>query len=278
MRSFPLVSVVVTTKNEEHNIANCLQSIKNQTYPQDKIELIVVDNYSPDKTIELAKRYTDKVYIKGPQRAAQLNFGVQNAKGAYVLYPDADMILSENIIAECIEKCENQDYDALYIPEEIIGDGFWIGVRAFERSFYNGTCIDAVRFIRKDKFLQIGGFDEDIDFGSDDWDFNRRATEACKVGMINAALCHNEGKFNLKRYMRKKGHYSKTFSKYIEKWGKEDPEIRKQFGMWYRLFGVFVEGKKWQKLLRHPAKAFGMYFLRFIVGIAYLKSHTRKVQ
>ncbi|HDY87236.1 MAG TPA: glycosyltransferase [bacterium] len=43
------VSVIISTKNEEKNIANCLQSIKKQQYPQKKIEIIVVDNYSTDK-------------------------------------------------------------------------------------------------------------------------------------------------------------------------------------------------------------------------------------
>jgi glycosyltransferase involved in cell wall biosynthesis len=275
LSSYPLVSVVVTTKNEDSNIASCLQSIRNQTYPKGKIEVIVVDNYSPDKTIELARKFADEVYNKGPQRAAQLNFGVQKAKGKYVLYPDADMILSENVIAECVDKCENGGYVALYLPEEIIGNGFWIAVRDFERSFYNGTCIDAVRFVGKNKFLEIGGFDEYIDFGADDWDFNRRIKKVGKVGMITAPLYHNEGRFSLKRYLKKKGHYSKTLNKYVEKWGKDDLEIRKQLGMWYRLFGVFVEEAKWQKLLRHPLKAFGMYSLRLMVGVAYLKS--RKV-
>ena len=47
------MSVIVTTKNEEKNIENCLQSINNQTYKN--IELIVVDNFSDDKTVEIAK-------------------------------------------------------------------------------------------------------------------------------------------------------------------------------------------------------------------------------
>ncbi len=276
MINFPLVSIVLTTKNEEKNIANCLQSVKKQKYPCDKIELIVVDNFSSDKTTEIAKRFTNKVYSKGPQRAAQLNFGVQQAKGKYILYPDADMILSENIISECIEKSESEHYDALYIPEEIVGDGFWIAVRNFERSFYNGTCIDAVRFVKKERFLEVDGFDENIDFGADDWDFNRRIKEAGKVGMLKAPLYHNEGKFSIRRYTKKKGRYSKTLNRYIEKWGRDDPEIRKQFGVKYRLFGVFVESQKWRVLLTHPTKAFGMYFLRFMVGITYLKSNTRK--
>ena len=57
--SNPLVSVVITTKNEEKHIGNCINSIINQTY--ENIEIIVVDNDSIDKTKEIAKTYTKKV-------------------------------------------------------------------------------------------------------------------------------------------------------------------------------------------------------------------------
>jgi len=52
-----IVSVIITTKNEEKNIENCLRSIKNQNYPREKIEIIVVDNNSLDKTKEIALKY-----------------------------------------------------------------------------------------------------------------------------------------------------------------------------------------------------------------------------
>ncbi len=276
MSSLPLISVVVTTKNEERNITNCLRSIGNQNYPKEKIELIVVDNFSLDNTVELAARFTDKVYSKGPQRATQLNFGVQMANGKYIFYPDADMMLSPNVIVECVKKCETDEYDALYVPEKIVGHGFWISVRDFERSFYDGTCIDAVRFVKKSSFLKVGGFDENIDFGADDWDFNRQIREIGKLGILTIPLYHNEGKFNITWYLSKKSKYSKNLNKYVEKWGADDPEIKKQFGIWYRFLGVFIEEKKWRKLLRHPAKAFGLYFLRLMVGVAYLKSRNLK--
>ena len=51
--SRPLVSVVITTKNEEENIGRCLESIKKQTYQQNRIEIIVVDNNSENKIIDL---------------------------------------------------------------------------------------------------------------------------------------------------------------------------------------------------------------------------------
>ena len=44
----PLVSIIVTTKNEENNIVHCLKSIRSQNYP--RIEVIVVDNASADNT------------------------------------------------------------------------------------------------------------------------------------------------------------------------------------------------------------------------------------
>jgi len=266
----PLVSVVITTKNEEKNIENCLQSIRSQTFKN--IELIVVDNFSEDQTAELAEKYNAKVYFKGNERSAQRNYGVQVAHGKYVLYLDADMILSANLIAECVGACERNSADALYVPERIVGKGFWIKVRDFERSFYTGTVIDAVRFVRRDLFLQVGGFDETL-VGPEDWDFDRKIRKISRTGVTIVPLYHNEGQFSTKRYLKKKGYYTDGIQKYIEKWGSNDLETAKQVGFRYRLMGVFVEKGKWKKLVRHPIKAFGIYILRLMVGVAYLKSH-----
>jgi len=268
----PLVSVIITTKNEEKNIENCLKSIRNQTYKN--IEIIVVDNNSTDKTKEIAKKYTDKVFKHGPERSAQRNFGAKMARGKYILYLDADMILSPGVIKECVEKMEkNNNLVALYIPERIIGEGFWIKVRDFERSFYTATPIDAVRFIRKEVFEKVGGFDENLT-GPEDWDFDKKVRSVGKVDVINSCLYHNEGKFNLRNYVKKKLYYAKSFDKYIKKWGNDDPDIKKQLGAHYRLIGVFIENGKWKKLMKKLHLTLGMTFLRCIVGITYLLNNS----
>ena len=64
VKSLPLVSIIITTKNEEKNIQNCLESIKCQTYPKEKIEIIVVDNHSTDKTKTVARKYNSKIFDK----------------------------------------------------------------------------------------------------------------------------------------------------------------------------------------------------------------------
>jgi hypothetical protein len=88
-----------------------------------------------------------------------------------------------------------------------------------------------------------------------------------------AVIFHNETEFNLKKYLSKKSYYAKSFDVYINKWSKNDPDIKKQFGLWYRYFGVFLENGKWKKLIAHPILTLGMYFLRFLVGLKFL---TRK--
>jgi len=272
-----LVSVIITTKNEEKHIGNCIESIKKQTYPQKCIEIIVVDNNSIDTTKEIVKKYTDKVYNFGPERSAQRNFGVKQSSGRYILYLDADMIVSEDVISECVEICEEKNYIALYIPERIIGKGFWVKVRDFERSFYNGTVIDCVRFVRRDKFLEIGGFDENLT-GPEDWDFDRRIRKIDKVDIIQNQIYHNEGKVYLKEYLNKKSYYCRSFDAYINKCGKSDQIVRKQLGFRYRLFGVFLENKGWKKLIRHPILAVGMWFLRIAVGAKYLSTRLKICQ
>lgn len=272
MKRKPLVSVIVTTKNEEKNVEQCLRSIKNQIFGD--IELILVDNCSKDRTVEIAKKYTDNVYLRGPERSSQRNFGAKISEGKYLLFLDADMILSPNVIGECLKKCEIEGFDALYIPERIVGNGFWIEVRDFERSFYTGTVIDAVRFVRNDVFKRISGFDESL-VGPEDWDFDRRVGEVGKKGVISAPLRHNEKTFDMRRYLEKKKYYVQWLDSYVEKWGTNHPEMSKQLGFWHRLIGVFVENGKWRRLLRNPLLTVAMYYLRFRVGLTYLLSRMK---
>ena len=289
----PLVSLVITTKNEEKNIETVMKSIAAQSYKN--IETILVDNGSTDKTKELARKFTDKVYDKGPERSAQRNFGmIDKAKGEYVMFIDCDMILSPHLIENCVKFIEKNYYVALHIPEIVLGKSYWSGVRRFERSFYNGTVIDGARFFIREKFIQVKGFDETMS-GPEDWDIDKKIKQIGKIGLLNSSdnigdwsltkfildrgvspdkfgsvIYHNESEFNLSKYLSKKGYYAQSFDGYIQKWGKSDPDIKKQFGLGYRYFGVFIENRKWLKLFKNPDLALGMIYLRFMVGLKFI--------
>jgi glycosyltransferase involved in cell wall biosynthesis len=280
MLQFSEISIIITTKNEEKNIDNCLMSILPQTYLCDRIEIIVVDNDSSDKTKEIALKYTDKVFDKGPERSAQRNFGMMiKAQGEYVMYLDADMILSPDLVKSCVDYIQKENCAALHISEIVLGQSFWSKVRRFERSFYDGTVIDGARFFRKDIFIKVGGFDETMS-GPEDWDIDKKIKQIGQIGLVpaegeKAVIFHNEAEFNLKRYLGKKTYYAQSFGSYINKWGKNDPDIKKQLGLWYRYFGVFIEKGKWKKMISHPVLTFGMYFLRVMVGIKYLIKNNK---
>lgn len=270
IHDFPFVSVIVTTKNSEKTLFDCLLSIVNQDYPFSRIELIVVDNNSTDATRKIARRFTNKVFIHGPERSAQRNFGAQKCKGDYYLYIDSDMTLDSKVIRESVEKFKNDpSLVALYIPEVIIGDGFWSQVRKLERSFYSATVIDCVRLIKTDVFNNVGRFDEMMS-GPEDWDLDKKIRNIGNVDIINSPIFHNESEFSVGNYLKKKGYYAKSFSTYIQKWGKSDPDIQQQFGILYRLFLVFIEKGKWKQTIRFPHLMIGIIFLRILVGIKYL--------
>lgn len=265
----PLVSIVITTRNEAHNIARCLCSIQNQTYPN--AEVIVVDNNSTDKTKAIARKFAAAVFDKGPERSAQRNYGVKKSRGKYILYLDADMALSKSVVSECVDAMEaDAGLAGIYIPERIVGNGFWIRVRDFERSFYDGTVIDCVRFVPKTLFAKAGGFDTTMT-GPEDWDFDKKIRQIGRTAIIKSPLFHDEGAFDLGRYLKKKAYYSKSMDAYARKWGKNDEDVKKQLGAGYRLVGVFVEKGKWEKLISNPLYTIGMLMLRLMVGITYLK-------
>lgn len=267
-----MVSIVITTKNAEEFIADCIKSIINSNYiaKGGKIEIIVVDNHSTDKTVEIANSLGAKTFIKGPERSAQRNYGVEKSDGGIIGVLDTDMTLSENVISECVEIFEhNEKIKALYIPEKIFGNGFFNKVRNFERSFYNATAIDGVRFFRKEDFLKIGGYDISLN-GTEDWDLDRRIKNIGEVSIIKSPLFHHEN-HTLKKYIIKKSYYASNFDNYFKKWGFDDI-TKKQFGLYYRYIGAFIEKGKWKKLLRHPILAFSMYFLLFLKGLVYIFS------
>lgn len=265
----PLVSIIISTKNEEKNIVRCLDSLAHQAYSP--MEIIVVDNDSSDKTKQVARRYTRRVYNVRPERSTQRNFGAKKiAKGKYLLFLDSDMTVSPDTIKTAVSRME-KDYVlvGLYISEVVTGTSFWSRVRRFERNFYDATVIDGLRFVRRDEFLKIGGFDENL-YACEDWDLDKRLKKLGTVALVKNPIFHNESKFNIKKYLDKKTYYAANFNVYINKWGKNDPDIQKQFGPFYRLFGVFVEKNKWKKLVDHPILAICMLFLRILAGWKYV--------
>ena len=261
------LSVVVTTKNEAANIAACLHS-----FDGFDVELIVVDNGSTDDTKRIAAELGAIVLDKGPERSAQRNLGWRTAKSDWVIVLDADMILPKETVEEIIGYSNNRitECKAFWIPEVRTGTGFRVKARNFERSFYDGTCIDALRLFHKSVLEATGGYDEKLIAGPEDWELDIRVlATGAKCEVLKHNLIHNEKRLSFKRMLEKKAYYSKSMAAYRAKWP-DHPAVRKQFSPFYRFCGVFVEKGKWKKILRHPILFAGVLFERFSVGVTYL--------
>jgi len=280
-RERPLVSVVITTKNEEKNIENCLISIKNQTYKN--IEIVVVDNNSSDKTKELSLKYTEKVYDKGPERSAQRNYAVEMSNGEYFLQLDADQILKNKVLEECINKINEfrsskmpDMYEdlALHIPEVIIGGSLLNKIRNYEKEFYNNTAIDCARFLPKKIFKKVGGYNLDMT-GPEDWDLDNKIREHCFIDTIKEPFLHNEEDITLIKLINKKNYYAKGMNLFLSTWAK-NKYTKQRLGFYYRYIGVFIENKKWKRIIRNPILFAMMYSIRVAIGIVFVINKVKK--
>lgn len=272
-----LVSVIITTKNEERVIKRLILSVKNQSYRNR--EVIVVDNHSLDKTQEVARKMGVKVYSFGPERSAQRNFGAKNAKGEYLLFVDADMELSENVISECMDVVQSgKDIGGIAIPEKSKAVYFWEKVKAYERSFYNergDPVTDAARFFKKEVFQKTGGYDETIT-GPEDWDLPETIIElGFRIDRIKAHIYHRERVPSPWILAKKKFYYALSAYKYL---GKHNISIVSPKTIYF-LRPVFY--RNWKKLLMHPAMTLAMIVMLSAEllggGLGYIFGRLRKI-
>lgn len=253
----PLVSVIIPTKNSSFYISSCLVSIQKQEYQN--IEIIVVDNYSHDNTLSLAKDYTKYAYSHGSERSSQRNFGAKKARGEYVLFIDSDMLLSPNVITACVNAIpSNKASCAIAIPEESFGEGFWAQCKVLERRLnLKAYWLDAARFFNRGTFIKIGGYDETLISG-EDWDLSQRIAGEDKVIRIKDFIYHNEGKLSLRKTVSKKFYYARQISKYTSKYknksaSKKQGNILKRYALYFSQPAL---------LFNNPFIGFGMLFMK----------------
>lgn len=272
-----LVSIIITTKNEEDVIGDLLQSIEDQSYK--RLEAIMVDNNSLDQTVKIAKRYKVKIYEFGPERSAQRNYGAKKSKGKYLLFLDADMKLPPKVVNTCVNKIsKSKKIGGIEIPEESVAYSFWEKVKAFERSFYNEKgypITDAARFFSREVFDKADGYDETIT-GPEDWDLPETIRElGYKIERISEKIYHRERATSLTILFKKKFYYGLYAHKYLRK--HNIPIVSPK--TIYFLRPLFY--KSWKRLLPHPLLALGMIMMLITQtlggGLGYLIGRIRKL-
>jgi len=195
-----VVSIIIPCRNEEKFISLCLDSIIANDYPHDRLEVLVVDGMSEDRTRDIvhsyARRYPFIRLIDNVRRItpAALNLGVANAKGEVIMRMDAHARLEKDYVFRCVESIEQYGAENVggimkTLPQEggLLGESvvlslshrFGVGASLFRGHTDEPKWVDTVfgGCYRREVFDRVGLFNEDLARGQD-MEFNLRLKKA----------------------------------------------------------------------------------------------------
>ncbi|MCL2291117.1 MAG: glycosyltransferase family 2 protein [Bacteroidetes bacterium] len=194
------VSVICPIYNEEKYIAACIESILEQDFPKEKLEFLLIDGMSTDKTREIVKHYTTTHsfirLIDNPDKVAPvaLNIGIRNATGSIIIRIDGHSAFPKNYISVLVKYLIDLDADnvgglwnTLPAKNTLVcnaiaiasGNKFGVGNSLHKVGCKEVIQTDTVPFgcFRREVFDQIGFFDEYLLRAEDD-EFNARLINA----------------------------------------------------------------------------------------------------
>lgn len=192
----PLVSILIPCRNEEAYITGCLDSILNSDYPQERLELLVADGMSSDRTPEIlasyAARHPSVILLDNPRRTtpAALNVAIRAASGDVVIRMDVHVLYPPDYIRRLVEGLEETGADNVggviqTVPADDtptaraialgMSHPFGVGNSHFRTGSRLRRAVDTVPFgcYRREIFDRVGLFDEELIRNQDD-EFNFR--------------------------------------------------------------------------------------------------------
>lgn len=105
----PFVSVIIPTKNEEAQLGNCLRSLKDLDYPPERLEIIIADGLSSDRTREIAEGYGARVVLDHRKSVASgRNAAFAVARGELIAISDADCTMDRNWLRNCLKHFQDE--------------------------------------------------------------------------------------------------------------------------------------------------------------------------
>lgn len=181
----PFVSVVVPSRNEEHNIRDCIKSVAANDYPIDKFEIIAINDRSTDKTGEIIDSMSNEVRNLHPLHVSEgnanhnlrgkpgaLQAGISKAKGEIILMTDADCRVPDNWISTIVHEYSNEKIRLMASYTTIRGKKFFHHMQAIEWFMLHTMasagltlkqplgCYGNNMSIRRNDFFDLGGYEK----------------------------------------------------------------------------------------------------------------------
>ncbi len=218
------VSVIVPILNEENYIQRFLDSILDQDYPRDYLEVILVDGVSGDNTVNLIETYTEKYdfikLITNEKKTVQyaLNLGIEHSSGEYIVRMDAHAWYAKDYISKCIEYLKKTGANNVGGPTVVKGYGetqkiiaaaysspFALGGGNHYRKDFEGYS-DTVSWgcFRRDYIISLGMYDERLPRSEDD--------------DLNFRIIKNGGKIYITSKIKSEYYPKETFCKLFKQY------------------------------------------------------------
>ena len=292
--TLPFVSLIVPCRNEEKHIGRCLDSILANDYPPERVEILVLDGMSQDRTREIVKGYAERYgrvrLVDNPQGhiPAAMNVGIRYAKGDTVLKMDAHSTYQNSHIRLCVE------YQEKYGVENV--GGIWKMVPGSETAmaqaivlgmahrFGSGnakikvgasepTWSDSVAFgcFKTELFGRVGLFDERLKGGSD-MDMNMRIRAAGGRILLVPKIVVNYGADATLKKFWKHNFADGVWTSYVLKFGRKASSWRHWVPAAF-VFSILVTlalSFLWPLFLRLTAGIVGVYVTTNLVVSAQI--------
>ena len=238
------VSILIAARNEEENIGRTIDAILAQHFPQDQMELIIVDDHSTDRTAEIVKSYAGRG-VKLLQLAVgdKLNSykkyaitkAIEMATGEIIVTTDADCRMGPNWLNTVVNYFEQNDSFLVSSPVVYSEEKNWfeelqtleflylIGLGA--AGIGNGkptTCNGANLAYRRDVFFELGGFKgiDNLASGDDELFLHKVAEKySDKIGFCKSreAIVYTDAKPNLTSFISQRKRWASKSTKYKDK-------------------------------------------------------------
>jgi len=208
--NLPFVSVVMPVRNEATFIARSLEAVLAQDYPSERIEVIVVDGLSTDRTREIVQSFQAQhpriKLIENPGKIVPtgLNLAIGQARGEVIVRVDGHCELANDYIRRCVEHLLNHDVDAVGGPLTTIGETplarviasamssfFGVGGAAFRTRPDKTMLTDTVAFpaYKRSVLERAGPFDEELVRNQDDEYSYRLRKMGAKILLASDVRC-----------------------------------------------------------------------------------------
>lgn len=174
----PKVSIIIPCYNQGKYVAEAINSALRQTFKD--IEIVCVNDGSTDNSVEIIKSFENKyknfIFLNNKENRGVIysrNFAIKNCNGTYILPLDADDIIEPTYVEKAVKILDNNpNIGIVYCKAKIFGnyDKYW-NLKPFNKSdILYENCIFCSALFRKSDFIKIGGYNNNMKYGCEDYD------------------------------------------------------------------------------------------------------------